>query len=478
MDLPWGFYLGWGWNPVVFFIILGLSLLLAMLMGKWQVLWVLPALVLYSGLDWIIPYLWVIPLMALFKLVFWVSVLVAIVTAVLPGKTRLARVPIYMMVALIIWDLILALFGGILSWTAVIILAIMGLVMLFIAKMRVLGAALLAAAVIIAGILLVDWNAGQGPDFSEDDAYDRCINLPGVQPEVPDGYRHTEADRCIKGEELPEVDCPARFVQDLDPNRRFRFDSGGFEGTPEQKRRQQIAALASDYRYLAFFGETLFKRNIDEDLLVTADGECLNEKGRTLHAQVSGALMASGVRDGMAPQDGYNTGIKDDVPVVDKRRGVFGDRKATIYTLADGTKLIVLDRCGNIVLKSKPRDRPEGPTDNPPPPNQPENPPPDVGGCVEIPNNGIVDCGGAKRSEEEPAQEGNVPDNVTGNNPGTGGSPASQPSAQPKDTYNPPDSPDSGSTHDAPPPEPSTPPSSNPEPSPTQDPCVTNPDWC
>ena len=250
-------------------------------------------------------------------------------------------------------------------------------------------------------------------------------------------------------------------------------------------------ALGHDYRYLDFVAEQLFRRSIADSSLVTDGRRCLSAKGQTLHAKVEGALMASGVRTGLAPRDGYNTGVRNGDAVVAKRRGVYGDRKATIYTLADGTKLIVLDRCGNMVLKSKPKGVPEGPTDNPAPPKEDQppphenQPPDDTGGCVEIPGNGVYDCG-SKDPSEEPAQQGNVPDQVTGQNPGTGGSPASQPSAQPPDTYTPPPPPThsgssgggSGGGNPPPPVETSAPQPDNPEPSPTQDPCEVNPDWC
>ena len=490
MDLPWGFYLGWDWPWLVFFIVLGISVALAWFMKSWQVLWVIPGLVLYSGLLWEIPGFWSF----LFKLVFWVSLLVAVATAVLPGRTRLAKVPMYQMVALIVWCFFLWLFGAYITgwWTVAVLLAVAGILLLIFTKLKVLGIAALAAAIVIAGILLIDLDGSPEPGRDEEQVIDVCTNLPGEQEELPSGYDFDQDGDCAEvdappAEETPPAACPARFRQELDPNRQYRFESDGFEGTAREKRRQLVAALGHDYRYLSFMAEQLFDRPVADRTLVTDGRRCLTEKGRTLHAKVEGALMASGVQTGLAPRDGYNTGMRGDEAVVAKRRGVYGDRKATIYTLADGTRLIVLDRCGNMVLKSKPKGVPEGPTDNPPPPenNPPEdNPPEDTpGGCVEIPGNGIYDCGG-KDPSEEPAQQGNVPEQVTGQNPGTGGSPASQPSAEPPDTYTPPPPPNSGSSgsgsggSNTPPPEEEAPQPSNPEPSPTQDPCEVNPDWC
>lgn len=495
MDLPWGFYLGWDWPWLVFFIILGLSVMLATVVKKPPVLWVLPGIVLYNGLLWDIPGGWSF----LFRLLFWVIVIVAIATWLLPGPTRLARVPMYLMVALIAWCFVLWLLvmlgdlpGLDALWWILGFAALVGLVLLVFATKA--GLAVLAVVVAL-GLLNLSFGLmfdDPGREVAEPSTTDVCSNIEDDQETVPDGYELNDAGDCVESDEPDGPDanpvaCPDRFKQNLDPNRSNRFDSDGFEGTPREKRRQLVAALGHDYRYLDFVAEQLFKRSVAGSTLVTDGRKCLNEKGRTLHAKVEGALMASGIKTGLAPRDGFNTGMDRDRAVVAKRRGVYGDRKATIYTLADGTKLIVLDRCGNMVLKSKPKGTPEGPTDNPPPPKEDKPPkedeqPSGEGGCVEIPNNGVYDCG-AKEPDDEPAEQGNVPDNVTGQNPGTGGNPASQPSAQPEDEYTPPPPPDSGSggggnNNPPPPQETSAPQPDNPEPSPTQDPCEVNPDWC
>lgn len=297
MDV-WGFSLHWDWNPVVFFFWLAVTLVIATtVFKKRQVAWVLPALVLYAGLDWALPMSW------LFRLVFWVVLVVAVVTAFRPNDSKLAKVPFNMM------------------------------------------AALIALIIFLSGI---NWalDAQNGDDKQQ--------NGNGKQKD---------------GDDKQQV-CPVRFVQKLDPNEKFRFVSEGFEGTSKQKRVQLVNALARDYRYLDFVGEQLFHESIAEESLVTEvdDQLCLTAKGRQLHAKVEGALMASGVKNGPAPADSCNTGMKDDRAVVAKKCGLYGDRSATHYTLADGSTLIVLDRCGNLPLATKPKGMPEGPTDNPTPP--------------------------------------------------------------------------------------------------------------
>ncbi len=244
-----------------------------------------------------------------------------------------------------------------------------------------------------------------------------------------------------------EDSCPTEFVQKLDPNRKYRFVSDGLKGSATKKRKQLLAALGHDYRYLAFMGEQLFHTSIEESKLVKDD--CLSVEGQTLHAKVSGALLAAGVKNGKAPADSYNTGMERGKPVVAKRRGVYGDRKATIYTLADGSKVVVLDRCGNLVLPSRPKGLPVGKTDNPPPPKPPHsNPPPPVVG---------------KKVWQDPARRGNVPRQVRGSAPKAQKS-HRQPNrpADPPATYKPPKSPKKSPPKDSTPTaQPSDPPASN-----------------
>ena len=228
-----------------------------------------------------------------------------------------------------------------------------------------------------------------------------------------------------------ETSCPAEFVQKLDPNRKYRFVSSGLKGSATKKRKQLLAALGHDHRYLAFVGEQLFHTSIEESKLVKDD--CLSVEGQTLYAKVSGALLAAGVKNGKAPADSYNTGMEKGKAVVAKKRGVYGDRKATIYTLADGSKVVILDRCGNLVFPSRPKGLPVGKTDNPPPPKRPphSNPPPPVAG---------------KKVWQDPAQRGNVPRQVKGKAPKARKS-HRQPSrpADPPATYKPPAPPKSSS---------------------------------
>lgn len=97
-------YVHFGWNPVLFFIALVVSFVLVSVLKKAPVAWLLPAFVLYFGLDWEFSSPW----SQLFKLVFWLTVIVVLVTAVRPAKTKLAKVPLVIASVIIV----LGLFGN------------------------------------------------------------------------------------------------------------------------------------------------------------------------------------------------------------------------------------------------------------------------------------------------------------------------------------------------------------------------------
>lgn len=160
--------------------------------------------------------------------------------------------------------------------------------------------------------------------------------------------------------------CPERFVQMPDQNEKHRFISDGLSGTTIEKRRLLLESLASDWRYLDFFAERMFDRQVDASDLLSDDRECLTGKGRLLYERVKGALLSSTAHSGPAPGNWFNTGVHEGQAVVARNRGIRGDRSATIFDLGNGNRMIVLDRCGNIVLIGKPLDLFNGPTDNPP----------------------------------------------------------------------------------------------------------------
>ena len=188
---------------------------------------------------------------------------------------------------------------------------------------------------------------------------------------------------------------------------------------------------------------------------------------------------------------GANTGVTG--TSVSQSDGVGGDDKSgydVTYVDAQGKTVgahSALNRCTQPTLPRPSKHIPEGGTDNPEKPKPTSTPTPTkppTPTCVEIPNNGIVDCGGAKVESKEPQRQGNVPTPVQGPGPGlpeTTAKPPAVPRPKPTSTYTPPPAPKPTTTSRPTPPPPvetSAPPTSKPEPPPTVDPCTVNPDFC
>jgi hypothetical protein len=180
-------------------------------------------------------------------------------------------------------------------------------------------------------------------------------------------------------------DCPQGSPLTYDPNKDLNVVSGGVQNT-----REDLAAIRKDPRNLAYRANNLgFWANAhDWKALVSNDGKCLSAEGEKLFAKVEGALTASSTKTdehAQAPAGMYNTGMNAQGPVVNPTPGIDGNLAAITYTLKDGTKVIVLKRCGNLALPGKPPAYPERPVpgSKPAPPAPPVPGPPPV-----VPPNG------------------------------------------------------------------------------------------
>lgn len=188
---------------------------------------------------------------------------------------------------------------------------------------------------------------------------------------------------------------------------------------------------------------------------------------------------------------GANTGVTG--TSVSQSDGVGGDDKSgydVTYVDAQGNVVgqhSALDRCTQPTLPGPSKLFPEGKTDNPENPSPTSTPTPSeppTPTCVEIPNNGIIDCGGAKVESKEPQRQGNISTQDQGPGPGLPeptAKPPAVPKPKPTSTYTPPPAPKPTTTPRPTPPPPvetSAPPTSNPEPPPPVDPCTVNPDFC
>ncbi|HET6746956.1 MAG TPA: hypothetical protein VFH06_02520 [Candidatus Saccharimonadales bacterium] len=189
----------------------------------------------------------------------------------------------------------------------------------------------------------------------------------------------------IKGNGAPAPwPCPENMKQAFDPNDHGNFASKGIEDT------NSILALAGkDARYLGFIGSQTFGDVAnDPNPLLVPDNSCLSQRGQEVFNQLKGGLTAKSTtvdNNGEAPANFYNTGMVNGRPVVDSQPGIGGNRAAVVYTFADGSKLYVMKRCGNLALPA-PGNLPMGTTDHQRPPGTTVTPPPPPectkpGGC-------------------------------------------------------------------------------------------------
>ncbi len=244
----------------------------------------------------------------------------------------------------------------------------------------------------------------------------------------------------------PAGACPTEYVQNFDPNEGYKFYSAGVQTSADD-----LTYLGHDARTLAFRAYSMkLTPSPDPSTLLTPDGTCLSQEGQNAYLMTKGALTASGTtidENGQAPEDGVNTGMEGGKAVVSSAPGIYGDRAAIIYTLADGTVVIVLKRCGNLVFRGTiPEGIAIGNTDNPPPPAVETPPPAETTPVTEYtppttaytpPTVVTTTPNDSKIASEGAAAQGNVPEQVTGYNPppARDASPPSVDSPAPEYTY-------------------------------------------
>jgi len=179
--------------------------------------------------------------------------------------------------------------------------------------------------------------------------------------------------------------CDAKFVQVVANNNGDKVD-GDFE--------QKYAAATSDAANLSDAQKQLLLTNSANNAQRLAiwsnawglyaspnnwqplvDGNCLSAAGRDLYNQFAGALNAKGTTfaEGDAPATGYNSGVNSNGTYqVYATPGVTGNRKAIKVTLANGSVVWIMVRCGNVVYSTPP---PGVPTTTPPTTTPPTTPP-------------------------------------------------------------------------------------------------------
>ncbi|MDB5177810.1 MAG: hypothetical protein JWO61_193 [Candidatus Saccharibacteria bacterium] len=332
---------------------------------------------------------------------------------------------------------------------AAVAVLLVAAISLLISRFKMAGVAVLCVTglvlVAVIGASLFTLDNGGSPSASASESSQAVTETPSATP--------TET------ETVNPVECPAGFAQkDISDPKLNRFIKGGIDAkTALKSSNKLLEAVRHDASSLLFYARTFGIKDLPtESEMLTADGTCLSEVGQQLHHDLGVVMNASSKQFGEAPADAYNSGVTEKgTVVIDTAPGISGaNKKAVHYTLPDGTKVIILVRCGNPVFASPPPGIPHGPTDNPgcphcgPPPPHHVCPP---GWFGTWPN-----CLQPKDPNQDPGPQGNAPEGG-GNNDNNGpGSPNPQPTF-PSTPYTTPPAPTSTpSPQSTPPPPPAT----------------------
>jgi hypothetical protein len=169
--------------------------------------------------------------------------------------------------------------------------------------------------------------------------------------------------------------CDAKFVQvvannngdkvDGDFEQKYAAATSGAANLSDAQKQLLLTETANNAQRLAIWSNGFGLYASPNNWQPLVDGNCLSAAGRDLYNQFAGALNAKGTTfaEGDAPATGYNSGVSGGTYQVYATPGVTGNRKAIKVTLANGTVVWIMVRCGNVVYSTPP---PGVPTTTPP----------------------------------------------------------------------------------------------------------------
>lgn len=288
----WKYHLDWGWNPVIFFIVLAVSFVLVATVKR-RVLWLVPALVMYMGLSWGLPYAWI------FKTVFWVSLAVVLVTAFWSRRpTRFAKFP--------------------LAWMSALVAVILVLVGISEALDAVDGSGHHSSP-----------SVSQTPlRPSETPSAAACKSTWPMAAQTPlNGNWVAQGVPSIKKAKT-KAEAKAAAMDWLN---KIKDMPGTLQG-------------ASAY---------LLNKQVSLSSLRGGDG-CATAKAESLVNELSVALATSDISPSQAPTNGYNSGTKSGSTYTYSLAGVSGDRSAIRVKVIGKQVVWIMYRCGNAVTHRPP----------------------------------------------------------------------------------------------------------------------------
>ena len=166
-----------------------------------------------------------------------------------------------------------------------------------------------------------------------------------------------------------ETTCEATGPAEFMPNESHRVILDGLAGdSPEAAHASAMEAAATNPVFVAGIAmERKMHGGAHIDAASLVEDGCWTREGYELSLMVQGSIESAAPSLGEAPQTGINSGSNSDGQlVIAEQVGIWGDTRALILTHANGTKTVILLRCGNIVFQNPPPGVPPGPTDNPP----------------------------------------------------------------------------------------------------------------
>lgn len=174
------------------------------------------------------------------------------------------------------------------------------------------------------------------------------------------------------------ANCDKKFVQVAGNNASNRVDADfavkyakATAATHNMSKAQRTVLLensANNGQRLAIWSNAFGLYDNPNNWKPLVRGNCLSAEGQALYYRFEGTLSAKGttLSETQASAGALNSGINRGTYGVASTPGLSGNRKAVKVTLSDGSFVMILVRCGNVVFPSKP-NLPAVPTDNRPP---------------------------------------------------------------------------------------------------------------
>jgi hypothetical protein len=178
---------------------------------------------------------------------------------------------------------------------------------------------------------------------------------------------------------LVGTSCDPQYVQtpannndnkvDGDFEAKYAAATAGAANLSDAQRQLLLTETANNAHRLAIWSSAFGLHANPNDWQPLVSGNCLSAAGRDLYNQFAGALNAKGTTfaEGDAPANGYNTQVASGTFQVFSAPGVSGNRKAIKVTMANGSVVWIMVRCGNVVYGTPPPGVPTTTPSTPPP---------------------------------------------------------------------------------------------------------------